>query len=38
MEGFAKAKTLNPANFDKQWKEEVQFDRFKSMAGDKEVG
>jgi uncharacterized Ntn-hydrolase superfamily protein len=33
---FAKAKTLNATNFDKQWKEEVQFDRFKPMAADKE--
>jgi uncharacterized Ntn-hydrolase superfamily protein len=36
LEEFAKAKALNPTNFDKQWKEEVQFDRFKPMAGDKE--
>jgi uncharacterized Ntn-hydrolase superfamily protein len=36
LDEFAKAKALNPANFDKQWKEEVQFDRFKPMAGDKE--
>jgi uncharacterized Ntn-hydrolase superfamily protein len=36
LDEFAKAKALNPTNFDKQWKEEVQFDRFKPMAGDKE--
>jgi uncharacterized Ntn-hydrolase superfamily protein len=33
---FAKAKALDSANFDKQWKEDVQFDRFKPMAADKE--
>lgn len=36
LDEFAKAKVLNPSNFEKQWKEEVQFERFKSMAGDKE--
>src|SRR5262249_2395965 len=36
LEEFAKAKGLNPNNFDSQWKLEVQFDRFKPMAGDKE--
>ena len=36
LDEFAKAKTLNPNNFDKQWKEEVDFDRFKPMAADKE--
>jgi uncharacterized Ntn-hydrolase superfamily protein len=36
LDEFAKAKTLNGTNFDKQWKEEVQFDRFKPMAADKE--
>ncbi len=36
LDEFAKARALNSANFDKQWKEEVQFDRFKPMAGDKE--
>jgi uncharacterized Ntn-hydrolase superfamily protein len=36
LDEFAKAKTLNPNNFDKQWKEEVDFDRFKPMASDKE--
>jgi len=36
LDEFAKAKAMNPNNFDKQWKEEVGFDRFKPMAGDKE--
>jgi uncharacterized Ntn-hydrolase superfamily protein len=36
LEEFAKAKTLNPKDFDKHWKEEVDFDRFKPMASDKE--
>ncbi len=36
LDEFAKAKTLNPKDFDKQWKEEVDFDRFKPMASDKE--
>ncbi|HEY6273219.1 MAG TPA: DUF1028 domain-containing protein [Terriglobales bacterium] len=36
LDEFAKAKALNPADFDKQWKEEVQFDRFKLMTADKE--
>lgn len=36
LDEFAKAKALNPKDFDKQWKEEVDFDRFKPMAGDKE--
>jgi uncharacterized Ntn-hydrolase superfamily protein len=36
LEEFTKAKTLNPTNFDNQWKQEVQFDRFKPMAADKE--
>jgi len=33
---FSKTRALNPANFEKQWKEEVKFDRFKPVAGDKE--
>ncbi len=33
---FGKARTLSPNDFDKQWKEEVDFDRFKPMAADKE--
>lgn len=36
LDEFARAKALNPNNFDKQWKEEVDFDRFKPMAADKE--
>src|SRR5215467_1090986 len=36
LDEFAKAKALNPNNFDSQWKQEVQFDRFKPMAADKE--
>jgi len=36
LDEFAKAKALNPGNFDQQWKEEVQLDRFKPMAADKE--
>lgn len=36
LDEFAKAKALNPKDFDKQWKEEVDFDRFKPMAADKE--
>lgn len=36
LDEFGKAKALNPATFDKQWKEEVDFDRFKPMASDKE--
>jgi uncharacterized Ntn-hydrolase superfamily protein len=36
LEEFAKARRLNSNNFDKQWKEEVEFDRFKPMAADKE--
>ncbi len=36
LDEFAKAKALNSANFDKQWKEEVEFDRFKPMVADKE--
>src|SRR5262249_28968659 len=36
LDEFAKAKAINPASFEKQWKEEVQFDRFKPLAADKE--
>ncbi len=36
LDEFAKAKNLNPTSFDKQWKEEVEFDRFKPMAADKD--
>jgi uncharacterized Ntn-hydrolase superfamily protein len=36
LDEFAKAKSMDPANFDKQWQQDVKFDRFKSMATDKE--
>jgi len=36
LDEFAKAKSLNPTGFEKQWKEEVEFDRFKPMSADKE--
>jgi uncharacterized Ntn-hydrolase superfamily protein len=36
LDEFAKAKALDPAHFDKQWQEEVKFERFKAMAEDKE--
>jgi uncharacterized Ntn-hydrolase superfamily protein len=36
LDEFAKARTINPKDFDKHWKEEVDFDRFKPMAADKE--
>src|SRR5215472_14263426 len=36
LDEFGKAKALNPNNFGSQWKQEVQFDRFKPMAADKE--
>jgi uncharacterized Ntn-hydrolase superfamily protein len=36
LDEFAKAKEISPNDFDKQWKEEVDFDRFKPMAADKE--
>ena len=36
LDEFTKAKALNPNNFGSQWKQEVQFDRFKPMATDKE--
>jgi uncharacterized Ntn-hydrolase superfamily protein len=36
LDEFGKARTINPKDFDKQWKEEVDFDRFKPMASDKE--
>jgi len=36
LDEFGKAKALNPNNFEKQWKEDVEFDRFKMMSGDKE--
>src|SRR5215471_4581976 len=36
LEEFGKAKTINPTGFDQQWKEQVESDRFKPMAHDKE--
>jgi uncharacterized Ntn-hydrolase superfamily protein len=36
LDEFARARTLEPGRFDKQWKEEVEFERFKPMAADKE--
>lgn len=36
LDEFGKAKAISPNDFDKQWKEEVEFDRFKPMAADKE--
>ena len=36
LDEFAKARALNANNFDQQWKEEVQFDRFKPMLADKD--
>jgi hypothetical protein len=36
LDEFAKAKALNSKDFDKQWKEDVEFERFKPMASDKE--
>lgn len=36
LDEFARARTLDPAKFDRQWKQEVTFDPFKPMAADKE--
>lgn len=36
LEEFARAKSLKPAEFDRQWKREVAYDPFKPMAADKE--
>jgi uncharacterized Ntn-hydrolase superfamily protein len=36
LDEFSKAKALDPSHFDQQWKEEVQFERFKPVAADKE--
>ena len=36
LDEFAKARALRPADFDKQWKEEADFDPFKPLANDKE--
>src|SRR5215831_11361753 len=36
LDEFAKAKALDPSGFAKRWKSELEFDRFKPMASDKE--
>lgn len=36
LDEFGKARTLNPADFDRHWKQEVTYDPFKPMAADKE--
>jgi len=36
LKEFGKAKTINPTGFEQQWKEQVESDRFKPMAHDKE--
>lgn len=36
LQEFEKARTMNPSQFDKQWKEGVSDDLFKTMAADKE--
>lgn len=36
LQEFEKARTMNPAQFDKQWKEGVSDNLFKTMAADKE--
>jgi uncharacterized Ntn-hydrolase superfamily protein len=36
LEEFAKTKTLIPNDFDKQWKEEANFEHFKLIMSDKE--
>jgi uncharacterized Ntn-hydrolase superfamily protein len=36
LQEFEKARTINPTQFDKQWKEGVSDDPFKAMAADKE--
>lgn len=36
LDEFGKARTLNPAEFDRRWKQEVTDDAFKPMAGDKD--
>lgn len=36
LDEFSRARALDPSHFDARWKEQVQFDRFKSMASDKE--
>lgn len=36
LQEFEKARTMNPSQFDKQWKEGASDDLFKTMAADKE--
>jgi uncharacterized Ntn-hydrolase superfamily protein len=36
LDEFVKARTLNPTGFEKQWKQDVGFDRFKPVAADKD--
>lgn len=36
LDEFARARSLKPAEFDRQWKQEVAYDPFKPMANDKE--
>ena len=36
LQEFEKARTMNPAQFDRQWKEGVSDDLFKTMSGDKQ--
>jgi uncharacterized Ntn-hydrolase superfamily protein len=36
LDEFAKTKALDPTHFNDQWKREIQFDRYKPVAGDKE--
>src|SRR5215813_12165549 len=36
LDEFSKAKAIDPSHFDQQWKEQVESDRFKPMAHDKE--
>jgi uncharacterized Ntn-hydrolase superfamily protein len=36
LEEFSRARALKPAEFDRQWKQEVSYDPFKPMAADKE--
>jgi uncharacterized Ntn-hydrolase superfamily protein len=36
LEEFAKTRALNPADFERQWREEAKHDRFKQVAADKE--
>lgn len=36
LQEFGKARALNPAQFERQWKEEVDYDPFKPMSADSE--